>query len=79
MTGLHKLGVELLDQRSDNIHILDTVVQGLESLVILDFFVLGKVRGSLARFHIFEQYLKVVCVNVIPESFLPGFELAVNN
>ena len=57
MTRLHEFGVELLDERSDYIHVLYTVVKGLKSLVVLDFFVLGKVWGSLARFHIFEEHL----------------------
>ena len=79
MTRLHEFGVELLDERSDYIHVLYTVVKGLKSLVVLDFFVLGKVWGSLARFHIFEEHLQVVGVDVVPESFLPSFELAVDD
>ncbi len=79
MTRLHEFGVELLDERSDYIHVLYTVVKGLKSLVVLDFFVLGKVWGSLARFHIFEEHLQIVGVDVVPKSFLPSFELAVDD
>jgi hypothetical protein len=79
MTGLHKLRMELLDQGSDDVHVLDTVIQSLESLEVLDLLVLGQVRGGLVGFHGFEEHLKVVGVDDVPESFLPGFELAVND
>ena len=79
MARLHERRVELLDERSDHIHVLDSVVQGLESLITLDFFVASQVGSSLVRLHALQQHLKVVCVNVVPESLLPGFELAVDN
>lgn len=69
----------MLDKGANHIHVLHAVVKSLERLVVLDFFVLGKVGRSLILLHILEQDFEVVCINIVPKGLLPGLELAVND
>ena len=79
VTGLHELGMELLDQRSDCVHLLDTVVQSEESLVVLDIFVLGEEWLGLVLFHVLKEHLKVISIDGIPESLFPRLELSIDD
>jgi hypothetical protein len=71
--------VELLDKGTNHIHVLNTVIKRTESLVVLDVFVLGKLRGSLILLHVLEEKLKVIGVDIVPKGLLPGLELAIDN
>jgi len=79
MARLHELGVELLDQRPDHIHVLHSIVKSLESFVALDILVCGKVGSSLISFHVLEEQLKIICINVVPKRLLPCLELAIDD
>ena len=71
--------MERLNKRPNDVHVLDTVVEGLERLVVLDVLVLRKGRCGLALLHVLEKALEVVGVDVVPESLFPGLELAVDD
>ena len=79
MARLHELGVKLGNERPNNVHVLDSVVQSLEGLVVLDVLVLNESWGSLVCLHVFEESLKVIGIDIVPKGFLPGLELAVND
>lgn len=79
MAWLHELRVELLDQRANHIHVLHTIVKGLECLVTFDLLVLSKVRSGLVGLDVLEEQLEVISIDVVPKSFLPRFELTIND
>jgi len=79
VTRLHERGVKLLNERSNHIHVFNSVIEGLECLVVLDFFVLSKVRCCLASLHVLEKLLKIVSINVVPKGCFPGLKLTIND
>ena len=71
--------MQLLNEGTDDIHVLDSVVKSLECFVALNIFVLRKYRGSLILLHVLQEKLKVIGVNLVPKGLFPGLELTIDD
>ena len=70
--------MKLLDKWAQLIHVLNTLIQGLECLVILDLLVLRKSWLCLLLHHVLNEGFEIVGVNRVPKLFLPGVKLSID-
>lgn len=78
MSFLHEFRVKLRDQWENGVHILDSIIKSNKSFPILDFFVLWILWVCLLGLHIFNKLHELVCIDFVPKSGFPGFELEIN-
>ena len=75
---LHELGVKLLNQWKDGVHVLDSLVEGKERLPVLDVFVLWALWVALLGLHVLDEGHELSDIDLVPECGLPGLELEIN-
>lgn len=78
MPLLHELGVKLLNQWKDGVHVLDSLVEGKERLPVLDVFVLWALWVALLGLHVLDEGHELSDIDLVPECGLPGLELEIN-
>jgi hypothetical protein len=74
----HERGSELVDQREDSVHVLDSLIQGKECFPVLDVFVLCTLRVALLGLHILYQLHQDLSVDLLPKGRLPGLKLEID-
>ena len=65
---LHELGVELGDEWQDGVHVLHSIVQGLEGLPGLDVLVLRALWVALLGLHLLDQGHELLSINFVPKG-----------